>query len=57
MDPQVQIRILDLANEITGKALPRDITRGENGLKEYLSYFDTAYQLIVATVTKSNVKQ
>jgi hypothetical protein len=52
LDPQVQIRIMDLAFKLAEAALPA-VSRGEQGLKKYAEYFDTAYKAIAKTIAGS----
>jgi len=51
LDPQVQIRIIDLAEEWAKVAMPRDTGSGEAWFTQKAEIFDKAYKAIVKTVT------
>ena len=49
LDPQVQIRIIDLAEKVANASLP-DTPKGEAGLNKYLEYIDKAYKGVLKTI-------
>ena len=52
VDPQVQIWIIDLANEWVSAALPREVGSSEAWFTQMTENFDKAYKAIVKTISK-----
>lgn len=52
LDPQVQIRIIDLAEKWADYAMPRGLESEEAALTKRIENFDKAYKAIVKAVTE-----
>ena len=55
LDPQVQIKLIDVASDLISKFGTGE--SGESAIKRKAGYFDTAYKALVKTVESSQANE